>query len=150
MYQVDLAYIINPSWNITCQEVNLFIKNKTRFKTRLPPKENPTHDSLVRYTSYDPTQGDRIKIYASDLPFPDIHMYRLQRQVHPIPKGNPYPNIFVLDQHHSHPSRLVSITNSPALPSYACLATDRPSTNKWKQCKGHFSIKIDSKSTTVI
>src|ERR1044072_644844 len=108
-----------------------FFFPKTRLISKLGclRKKTQTHDSIVRYTSYDPTQDDRIKIYASDLPFLDIHKYRLQRQFHPIPKGNPYPNIFVLDQHHPHRPSLVSIMNSPAIPCYACLATDRPSSN---------------------
>src|ERR1044072_3520253 len=32
--------------------------------------KDPTLDILNRYTSYDPTQGDRIKVYESDLPIP--------------------------------------------------------------------------------
>ena len=52
--------------------VNHLTKTILISKTRLPPKENPTPNYLVRYTSYDPTQGDLTKAYASDLPFLDI------------------------------------------------------------------------------
>src|ERR1044072_1738147 len=62
MCKLDIAYIIYPSYNITGQEVNHFTKTRLVSKTRLPPIENPTPGSLVRYTSYDPTQGDRIKV----------------------------------------------------------------------------------------
>ena len=85
MCKVNIAYIVYPSWNIIWQEVNLestFKQNHTSFKNQLPPKENPTHDFLVRYTSYDPKQGNRIKAYASDLPFPRLLKYKLQRQAY--------------------------------------------------------------------
>ena len=53
-----------------------FTKDDSFSKLGLPP-QNVLPDLLVRYTFYDPTQGDRIKIYASDTyPHPIMYEYR--------------------------------------------------------------------------
>lgn len=50
---------------------NSFFQNSGCHNKTQPP------DLLVRYTSYDPAQGDRIKVYASDTyPYPIIHEYK--------------------------------------------------------------------------
>src|ERR1044072_529055 len=127
-----------------------FIKTHDSFKKNLvASKEHPTHDSLFRYTSYDPTQGDRIKAYCPTYPFPQYTRVQTQRQVYTTTETAPIRAAL------SWTSTLRSSSASPpsSTPSFIVVRPPGDGSPKHKQEKteqGSLPRLKRLKSTTVI